>query len=110
VVRLTLWFQSVLGASPLGAGLRLLALTLLVLVFAPVGGRLGGVVPARHRPRLRVGGRAVDEHDRRPVGVAQTGARRDRARAERSHLRFDPYNGRTLRAAIWTIVARGKKR
>jgi EmrB/QacA subfamily drug resistance transporter len=47
VLYITLWFQSVLGASPLGAGLRLLALTLPVLVFAPVGGRLGGIVPAR---------------------------------------------------------------
>jgi EmrB/QacA subfamily drug resistance transporter len=47
VLYLTLWFQSILGASPLGAGLRLLALTGPVLLFAPVGGRLGGIVPAR---------------------------------------------------------------
>jgi hypothetical protein len=47
VLYITLWFQSILDASPLGAGLRLLTLTVPVLVFAPVGGRLGEVVPAR---------------------------------------------------------------
>lgn len=37
IIYITLWFQSVLTASPLGAGARLLALTGPVLLLAPVG-------------------------------------------------------------------------
>jgi predicted MFS family arabinose efflux permease len=47
IIYITLWFQSVLGASPLGAGTRLLALTAPILLLAPVGGRLSSIVPAR---------------------------------------------------------------
>jgi EmrB/QacA subfamily drug resistance transporter len=51
IIYITLWFQSVLGFSPLGAGLRLLAITGMTLIFAPIGGRLSGLIS----PRLMLG-------------------------------------------------------
>jgi EmrB/QacA subfamily drug resistance transporter len=47
VLYLTLYLQDILGYSALQAGLRFLPLTLLVLVAAPVGGRLSAHVPLR---------------------------------------------------------------
>jgi EmrB/QacA subfamily drug resistance transporter len=47
MIYLTLWLQSVLGYSALETGVRLLAITGLTLVFAPLGGALSAVVSAR---------------------------------------------------------------
>ena len=44
---LTLYLQNILGLSPLGAGLRLLTLSLAILVTSFVAGRLTTVVPVR---------------------------------------------------------------
>jgi EmrB/QacA subfamily drug resistance transporter len=44
---LTLYLQNVLGFSALGAGLRLLPVSLLIFVFAPIAGRLSSVLPVR---------------------------------------------------------------
>jgi EmrB/QacA subfamily drug resistance transporter len=44
---ITLYLQNVLGYSPLGAGLRLLPLTMLSLVAAPISGALTARVPLR---------------------------------------------------------------
>ncbi|MEO3808368.1 MFS transporter [Sphaerisporangium sp. B11E5] len=43
---LILWLQGMLGHSPLQTGVRLLAMTLPILVVAPLAGRLGHRVPA----------------------------------------------------------------
>ncbi|TKK91437.1 MFS transporter [Herbidospora galbida] len=43
---LILWLQGMLGHSPLETGLRLLAMTLPILVVAPLAGRLGQRIPA----------------------------------------------------------------
>ncbi|WP_188195201.1 MFS transporter [Nonomuraea sp. SYSU D8015] len=43
---LILWLQGMLGHSPLETGLRLLAMTLPILVVAPLAGRLGQKIPA----------------------------------------------------------------
>ncbi|RVX41681.1 EmrB/QacA subfamily drug resistance transporter [Nonomuraea polychroma] len=53
---LILWLQGMLGHSPLETGLRLLALTLPILVVAPLAGRLGEKLPAS---RLMAGGFAL---------------------------------------------------
>jgi EmrB/QacA subfamily drug resistance transporter len=44
---LTTWLQSVKGYTPIETGLRLLPLTLLALVVAPIAGRFVGKIPAR---------------------------------------------------------------
>ncbi|MGP3918567.1 MFS transporter [Nonomuraea sp. 10N515B] len=53
---LILWLQGMLGHSPLETGLRLLALTLPILIVAPLAGRLGERIPAS---RLMAGGFAL---------------------------------------------------
>lgn len=53
---LILWLQGMLGHSPLETGLRLLAMTLPILVVAPLAGRLGQKIPAS---RLMAGGFAL---------------------------------------------------
>ncbi|WP_327581216.1 MFS transporter [Nonomuraea sp. NBC_00507] len=53
---LILWLQGMLGHSPLETGLRLLALTLPILIVAPLAGRLGERIPAS---RLLAGGFAL---------------------------------------------------
>jgi EmrB/QacA subfamily drug resistance transporter len=47
VLYITLYLQDILGCSAFQAGLRFLPLTLLVLLAAPVGGRLSAHVPLR---------------------------------------------------------------
>ncbi len=47
IIYITLWFQSILGFTPLQAGLRMLALTALALLLSPVAGRLTARVPPR---------------------------------------------------------------
>jgi EmrB/QacA subfamily drug resistance transporter len=47
VIFITLWLQSILGYSPLAAGLRMLPMTLIALATAPMAGRLSARVPAR---------------------------------------------------------------
>jgi EmrB/QacA subfamily drug resistance transporter len=44
---LTLYLQNVLGFSALGAGLRLMPVSILIFVFAPIAGRLSSVLPVR---------------------------------------------------------------
>jgi EmrB/QacA subfamily drug resistance transporter len=44
---LTLYLQNVLGYSALGAGLRILPISMLAFFFAPIAGRLTTVVPVR---------------------------------------------------------------
>src|SRR5204862_3757066 len=44
---LTLYMQNVLGFSALGAGLRLMPISILIFVFAPIAGRLSSVLPVR---------------------------------------------------------------
>ena len=44
---LTLYLQNVLGYSPLGAGLRILPVSMLAFVCAPIAGRLTTVAPVR---------------------------------------------------------------
>jgi EmrB/QacA subfamily drug resistance transporter len=44
---LTLYLQNVLGFSALAAGLRLLPVSILIFVFAPIAGRLSSVLPVR---------------------------------------------------------------
>ncbi|MFI7445875.1 MFS transporter [Nonomuraea sp. NPDC049714] len=53
---LILWLQGMLGHSPLETGLRLLAMTLPILIVAPLAGRLGQKIPAS---RLLAGGFAL---------------------------------------------------
>jgi hypothetical protein len=53
---LILWLQGMLGHSPLETGLRLLAMTLPILIVAPLAGRLGQQIPAS---RLLAGGFAL---------------------------------------------------
>ncbi len=43
---LILWLQGMLGHTPLETGVRLLALTLPILIVAPLAGRLGQCIPA----------------------------------------------------------------
>jgi EmrB/QacA subfamily drug resistance transporter len=52
VLYMTLWLESIEGFSALGAGLRMLPLTAMMMLFAPVGGKLSEKVP----PRLLIGG------------------------------------------------------
>jgi EmrB/QacA subfamily drug resistance transporter len=44
---ITTWLQSIKGYSPIGAGVRLLPLTVLALMVSPIAGRLVGKIPAR---------------------------------------------------------------
>jgi EmrB/QacA subfamily drug resistance transporter len=44
---LTLFFQNIQGYSPLQAGLRALPMTLMIIVFAPLAGRLVGVIGSK---------------------------------------------------------------
>ncbi len=44
---ITLYFQNVRGYTPLQAGARSLPMTMMLMVFAPIGGRLNGRVGAR---------------------------------------------------------------
>jgi len=53
---LTLYLQNVLGLSALGAGVRLLPISMLIFVLAPIAGRLTTVVPVR---LLMAGGLAL---------------------------------------------------
>jgi EmrB/QacA subfamily drug resistance transporter len=52
---LTTWLQSVLGYSPVNAGLRMLALTAPVLLIAPLAGRMTGTVTPRITLALGLG-------------------------------------------------------
>jgi len=47
VIFITLWLQSILGYSPLAAGVRMLPMTLVALATAPLAGRLSARVQAR---------------------------------------------------------------
>jgi EmrB/QacA subfamily drug resistance transporter len=47
IIYITLWLQSVLGYSALETGVRLLTITGLTLIFAPLGGMLSSVLPIR---------------------------------------------------------------
>ncbi len=65
IIYFTLWLQSILNYSPLQAGLRLLPLTLLTLVFSPLGGRLQAKAPMRVLlciGLLLIGGGLLDMH------------------------------------------------
>ncbi|MGP3964268.1 MFS transporter [Nonomuraea sp. 3N208] len=53
---LILWLEGMLGHSPLETGLRLLALTVPILIVAPLAGRLGEKIPAS---QLMAGGFAL---------------------------------------------------
>jgi EmrB/QacA subfamily drug resistance transporter len=47
IIYITLWLQSILGFSPLEAGVRILSLTAFALLLSPIAGRLTALVPVR---------------------------------------------------------------